>query len=182
MKVRSFMTPASEVVWCNPDDPLNLAISRMMEHNVGSIIIMPSEENAKKFPVGIVTKTDLLRGWQSNLDLHGASVREVMGTVIETILDTDSKDKAAEHFDKTRHRHAFVVDKGGDFVGIVSALDIATECAKDNKAWPYMNRDVLAQKFKVPTSPKCATKPPVPPVSPTQKHTFLDIAGAKEEF
>ena len=173
MKVKSFMIPAEKVITCMPDDTLGLAISKMMEHNIGSIIVVPPESD-KLFPLGIVTKTDLLRGWQQGLDLNDGKLRSIMGTIIEKVRDTDSKDMAAEHFEKTKHRHAFVVDKDDAFVGIVSALDIAVECSKDSKAWPYMNRDELAAKYAVPESPTCATKAPVVAHAP---HTFLDIAG-----
>lgn len=188
------MVPAEKVITCYPHDTLATVSSKMMEHGIGSVVVMPQRSPEKKeddYPLGIVTKTDLLRGWQEGLELQTAQAQQVMGTLIETILDTDSKDLAAEHFEKTKHRHAFVVDKHLNYVGIVGSLDIAVECAKDSKAWPYMNRDLLAAKFKVPTSPKankvkapgsptCATKPPEPTSPQSPRRTFLDISGAND--
>ena len=147
MKVSSFMVPKSKVISCTPDDPLDKAVKLMLEHVVGSIIVL-SKEGA---PAGIVTKTDLVRGWEKGLDAKTHTVAEVMGTSIETILDTSPTGVAAEHFEKKKHRHAFVVDKDGKYVGIVTACDIAVETARDNKAWPYVNRDALAEKYRVPT-------------------------------
>ena len=85
------------------------------------------------------------------MDLQNNTVADVMGTTIETILDTAPTGTAAAHFEQKKHRHAFVVDKDGTYVGIVTAYDIAVETARDNKAWPYVNRDALAEKYRVPT-------------------------------
>ena len=141
------MVPKSKVISCIPEDPIEKAMSLMLDHVVGSIIVV-TKEGA---PAGIVTKTDLIRGWQKGLDPKTATVSEIMGTTIETILDTSPTGIAAEHFENKKHRHAFVVDKDDNYVGIVTAYDIAVETARDNKAWPYVNRDALAEKYRVPT-------------------------------
>jgi len=100
--------------------------------------------------VGIVTKTDLIAAWERGLSKTD-KVSEVMGTKMESVLDTAPTGIAAQHFEDTQHRHAFVLDRDGKYVGIITAYDIAVETARDNKAWPYVNRDVLKEKFKVPT-------------------------------
>lgn len=142
------MVPRSKVISCCPDDSLETAMKLMLEHVVGSVVVMPKGGDS---PVGIVTKTDLIRGWEQGLDAKKDTVSTVMGTKFETVLDTSPSGIAAEHFEKLKHRHAFVVDKDGNFVGIVTAYDIAVETARDNKAWPYVNRDEIAEKYKVPT-------------------------------
>jgi CBS domain-containing protein len=148
MKVASFMIPRSKVITCCPDDKLEVAINMMLEHSIGSVIVLPK---GAAIPVGIVTKTDLIRGWEKGLDAKTDTVKAIMGTDIETVLSTSSTGIAAEHFEKTKHRHAFVIDGNGEWVGIVTAYDIAVETARDNKAWPYTNRDEIAEKYKVPT-------------------------------
>ena len=148
MKVANFMVPRSKVISCSLDDSIETATKKMLEHVVGSIVVMPKSGDT---PVGIVTKTDLIRGWDKGLDAKQDTVSFVMGTNFETVLDTSPSGVAAEHFEKTKHRHAFVVDKDGNYVGIITAYDIAVETARDNKAWPYSNRDAIAEKYKVPT-------------------------------
>lgn len=142
------MVPRSKVISCCPDDSIETAMEKMLEHGVGSIIVIPKGGDT---PTGIVAKTDLVRGWYKGLNAKEDTVTALMGTRIETVLDTSPTGVAAEHFEKTQHRHAFVVDKDGKFVGIVSAYDIAVETSRDNKAWPYTNRDAIAEKYKVPT-------------------------------
>lgn len=141
------MVPKDKVISCAPEDTLEKAMKLMLDNVVGSVIVLSKEGQ----PAGIVTKTDLLRGWEQGKNAKTNTVSEVMGTNIETVLDTSSTGIAAEHFENTKHRHAFVVDKDGAYVGIVTAYDIAVETARDNKAWPYVNRDVLAEKYRVPT-------------------------------
>ena len=146
MKVASFMVPRSKVVTCCPDDKIEIAVKKMLEHDVGSVIVLPQNGDT---PSGIVTKTDLIRGWDKGLSETEDTVCAVMGTDFESILDTSPTGVAAEHFENTKHRHAFVVDKYGKYVGIVTAYDIAVETSRDSKAWPYVNRDVLAEKYRV---------------------------------
>lgn len=90
------MVPKDKVVSCVPEDPIEKAMKLMLEHVVGSIIVVTNEGA----PAGIVTKTDLIRGWEKGLDAKNATVSEVMGTTIETILDTSPTGVAAEHFRK----------------------------------------------------------------------------------
>jgi len=141
------MVPKDKVISCSPEDPLEKAMNLMLDSVIGSIVVLSNDG----IPVGIVTKTDLLQGWAKGLDAKNNTVADVMGTTIETILDTSPTGIAAEHFERKKHRHAFVVDKDGVYVGIVTAYDIAVETARDNKAWPYTNRDAIAEKFRVPT-------------------------------
>ena len=140
------MVPRSKVISCLPEDTLQTAIDKMLTNSVGSVIVLPE---GSATPVGIVTKTDLIRGWALGLDSKQDTVKAVMGTGFESVLDTSPSGVAAEHFEKTKHRHAFVVDKNSNYVGIVTAFDIALETARDNKAWPY-NRDEIAKKYPLP--------------------------------
>lgn len=150
MKVANFMVPRNKVVTCYPDDSLKTVMKKMLDNVIGSVVVLQDDQG--DIPVGIVTKTDLIRGWEQGLDASTDTAKEVMGTNIETVSDTAPSGVAAEHFEKLRHRHAFVMDKDNKFVGIVTAYDIAVETARDHKAWPYSNRDAIAEKYKIPMS------------------------------
>jgi CBS domain-containing protein len=182
------MVPANKVLTCWPEDTVETALRLMLDNNVGSVVVL---QGSKPVPVGIVTKTDLLKCYLLDKPAKQLQVQAIMSTSIETVLDTSPRDAAATHFENTKHRHAFVVNQDSQFVGLVSAYDIAVECARDDRAWPW-NRDGLAETYKVPptlpttTSPK-SPKSPKSPTSTTTKtphdeppHTFLDIGGATE--
>lgn len=62
MLVKEFMIPASKVITVNSADPLEKALSRMVEKNVGCVVVLDSAksttspDSAQSHPVGIVSK------------------------------------------------------------------------------------------------------------------------------
>ena len=62
MLVKEFMIPASKVITVNSADPLEKALSRMVEKNVGCVVVLDSAksttspDSAQAHPVGIVSK------------------------------------------------------------------------------------------------------------------------------
>lgn len=62
MLVKEFMIPASKVITVNSADPLEKALSRMVEKNVGCVVVLDSAksttspDSARAHPVGIVSK------------------------------------------------------------------------------------------------------------------------------
>jgi CBS domain-containing protein len=52
------MTPNVLVTW--PDEPLNEAVSRMLDHRVHRLVVVKSEEESE-IPIGILSMTDLAR-------------------------------------------------------------------------------------------------------------------------
>ena len=147
MLVKNFMVPKGKVVSCLPSDTLETVMKKMLKHSVGSIVVAENEDD---LPIGIITKTDLIAGWDQGMS-KDTEARHIMGRTIEAMLESSPVGEAANHFEDTKHRHAFVVNDQNDYVGIVTAYDVAVETARDHKAWPYVNRDALHEKFKVPT-------------------------------
>ena len=62
MLVKEFMIPASKVITVNSADPLEKALPRMVEKNVGCVVVLDSAksttspDSAQAHPVGIVSK------------------------------------------------------------------------------------------------------------------------------
>jgi CBS domain-containing protein len=136
MLVGHFMTKASDVVTCSEWDPVLNVIDAVLDHNISAVVV--NDKTHK--PVGIITKTDLVRAYKNGVNLH-QKVGVIMATNLRTILDTCSRDDAAKFLEKNRLHHAIIVDKEGNFAGIVSVWDVASEMAKDSRAWPW-NRTV----------------------------------------
>ena len=172
MLVKKFMTPRDKVLAVEPDDTVKAVLDKMLDnvHHTAAVVTTGDIH----IPVGIVTKLDLLKAYQAGLDPAAHKIKEVMSKTIETVLDTDTRDAAAKHFEETKHRNAFVINKQNHFVGLVGALDVAIELSRDEHAWPW-NREVLDKKYKVPGSPKCAMTG-----AEAQTHTFEQISGATE--
>jgi len=178
MIISKFMTPADKVLSCGPSDSIEKALELALSNpDLGAVVVLHDHGN-KHVPVGIVSKTDLLNAYKNHLGL-GHPVKEIMSRDIETILESKMRDDAAEHFEKTKHHHVFVVNKDMQFVGLLTAWDVATQCARDNRAWPWNQEAVeaISARYSPRTARKMATIPKCPEVEP---HSFLDIAGATE--
>jgi CBS domain-containing protein len=182
MIISKFMTPVEQVVSCYPSDTIAKALETTLNSlDVGAVVVLHPSGN-KAIPVGIVTKTDLLRAYQQKLDLEKHKVEEIMSRTIETISHKASRDKAAEHFENTKHHHALVVNADNQWVGLLTVWDIALEAAKDKRAWPW-NRESVSMFHKQYESRSPATKKKIadiPKAPQFEEHSFLGIAGANE--
>ena len=147
MFVKDFMLGLDRVVTKEPNTLIEEVLGDMLDNpDCGAIVIV---QDFTMKPVGIVSKTDLMKAYKMGLDPKVHKVQEIMSTTIETMLDTCTRDEAATHFEQTKHKNAFVVDKEHKFVGMISALGVCSELALDNHAWPW-NRGALASKYLVP--------------------------------
>jgi hypothetical protein len=64
-----------------------------------------------------------------------------------------------------QNHHAVVVDKEGEFKGLISSWDITAECARDDRAWPW-NRQEGGKFHRAGAAPvanaELATSPTTP--------------------
>ena len=132
MIVSGFMVPAEEVVKCAIWETLANAIDTINDNFISAMVVI--DKTGK--PVGIISKTDLVSAYRKGVKLNDR-VDSVMTKDIRSVLDTDSRDDAADAFAKSKYHHAIVQNKEGEFVGLISTWDIAQECARDSKAWPW---------------------------------------------
>ena len=95
------------------------AVKRMVEANVGSLLVTESGEIA-----GIVTERDYLRhvALAERTD-EGTAVREVMSSPLVVVTPQTTVDECMALMTDRRIRHLPVVD-GGEVVGIVSIGDV----------------------------------------------------------
>jgi CBS domain-containing protein len=167
MLVSAFMTPADQVVTCCPADTIQSALDMMVAKKVGAVIVL--HQSNYHMPVGIATKSDFVKAYQKGIPLT-THVGEIMSRNLTTMRDTLTRDDASKVFDKEKIHHAVVLGENGEFFGLISSWDIAVECARDARAWPW-NRSPDG-KFHKPGEE--AT-----PVSPTavkeHRHSYLDI-------
>jgi CBS domain-containing protein len=145
MIVGGFMVPAEKVATCLPTDTIKQAMDTMLEKKVGSVVVLSMTNayhmqvgmtNAYHMPVGIVTNTDFVSAYKQGLTLDHA-VKEIMSKNLQTCDINLSIDGAAALLERNKTHHAIVVDGNKHFQGLISSWDIASECAKDNKAFPW---------------------------------------------
>ena len=109
-----------------PDALVAEAVKRMVENDVGSLLVMQDGEL-----VGFVSERDILRGMHA----RGCSLSEVKVSVLmekEPVVATldDSVDYARDAMTKSRISHLIVLD-GSKVAGVISFHDVARASLKE---------------------------------------------------
>ena len=108
-----------DLVEARANEPLNEAVTRMLEKDVGSILVT---ENGKI--EGIITKGDVLKkAFLFGLEAREVSCKRVMSSPARTIEHDASIEAAAKLMGKQNISKLPVV-KEGKLVGIVTSTDI----------------------------------------------------------
>lgn len=133
------MISEPHLVVAKEEDTMQDVVNSMIKANVSAVIVVRSNGEGELYPVGIVTKTDLLQAvFRDNHD-RDAPVFKIMTNGVVPISPEAPRDEAAEVIMRHKVHHLVVVNgEKNRLVGIVSAWDIAREVALDNKAWPYV--------------------------------------------
>ena len=106
------------VVTVQPDDPVSVAIARMLEEGIGSVAVCEGERL-----VGIFTERDVLRAAGEGPDFAYVSVGDVMTRNVVTISPDDDILAAAELMGARRIRHLPVV-QGENLLGMVGVREV----------------------------------------------------------
>jgi citrate synthase len=127
-------------VVASPEEQLSMAIQRMHDHRVGSVVVVAPLANGEEEPIGIVTERDVLRSLANHVD-PSTALREVMTTPVDTV---DAASDAAQALATMRERgcrHAPVV-RGAELVGVVSLRDLmrVASIAEPNSVTPEVPR------------------------------------------
>ncbi len=109
---------ASRVVTVSPDDPVQLAIARMLEENVGSVGVCEGERL-----VGIFTERDVLRLAGEGPDFREVRVGDVMTRQLVTLAPDDDVLDAARLMGERKIRHLPVLE-GENLLGMVGIREI----------------------------------------------------------
>ena len=108
-----------EVLRIEADASVFEAVKRMVEANVGSLLVTEGDEST-----GIVTERDYLRrvALEGRTD-KGTLVREIVSSPLIVVTPQTTVDECMALMTDRRIRHVPVVD-GGEVVGIVSIGDV----------------------------------------------------------
>ena len=136
MKVSAFMVPSQQVFTCKEKDSVSEALTLIVDKNISALVVL----NEANFPLGIVTKSDLVSAYRKAVPLDD-NVEKIMNPDMAWLNQHDSRDDAAKAIERTHKHHALVKDNSGNWVGLISSWDIAAECAKDARAWPWNRND-----------------------------------------
>jgi CBS domain-containing protein len=178
MQVRAFMVPAEKVSTCEPTDSIRKVLDMMLEKNIGAVVVLVT--GTFHVPIGIVTKTDILAAYKKNLTLDHM-VKEIMSKDLETVEENMSRDQAARAFEKNKNHHAIVVDSNKHFRGLISSWDIAVECAKDDRAWPWI-RSIDGKFHKPDELTELCTSPTSTVLAPTNERPIMRRSQMGDSF
>ena len=106
------------VVKVAPDDPVRIAVARMLEENIGSVAVCEGERL-----VGILTERDVLRLAGEGPEFAEVKVGDVMTRRLLTISPDDDVLAAAQLMSERRVRHLPVV-QGENLLGIVGIREV----------------------------------------------------------
>lgn len=132
MRVSTFMVPFDKVVKCSESDSIEKALDLLLEKKISAVVVVAHGG----IPCGIVTKTDFVAAYRAGINVS-EKVSRIMIRELDTLNEMEHRDRAAALFEKQGRHHALVVNAAGAFVGLISAWDIAAECARDGRAWPW---------------------------------------------
>jgi CBS domain-containing protein len=109
---------AFRVVMVAPDDPVRIAVARMLEENVGSVAVCEGDRL-----VGIFTERDVLRLTGEGPDFAEVHVGDVMTRQLVTLAPGDDILDAARLMGERKIRHLPVLE-GENLLGMVGIREV----------------------------------------------------------
>jgi CBS domain-containing protein len=109
---------AFRVVTVRPDDPVRVAITRMLEENVGSVAVCEGERL-----VGIFTERDVLRLAGEGPHFAEVAIEDVMTRQLITLSPDDDILDAARLMSERRIRHLPVL-QGENLLGMIGIREV----------------------------------------------------------
>ena len=107
-----------EVIAIDSDATVATAIRKMIERNIGAILVMENNNC-----VGLFTERDVLKCWARHSSFDKVAIRDVMSRDLLVIEPGDDLDYAMTIMTNKQIRHLPVID-GGRLVGVVSMRDM----------------------------------------------------------
>jgi len=107
-----------------PEETVEQAVRKLVEHNIGSLLVCPKEDGGKGPLAGIITERDILHACASGKCAMGKmTVAEAMTAKLITASPEDVVEKMMGLMTAKRIRHLPVLLKG-ELVGMVSIGDV----------------------------------------------------------
>ncbi|KAL9647252.1 hypothetical protein ABK040_012604 [Willaertia magna] len=133
MKVKQFMVTKDKVACVNINATLADASKIIVEKHIGSVVVL---DNSMQ-PVGIVTKTDLVKAGFVLNKPSTTPVQEIMNKDLLFASEDSERDEIADILMKKKIHHILIRNKNNEWVGLTTSMDVVTEAALDAKAFPW---------------------------------------------
>ena len=123
VSVDGFMS--DDLVTATPDTAVDEAAKRLLEHDIGSLVVVDSDERLE----GILTSTDLLELAIGEHSSAGGTVEQYMSTDVTAVGADASMQEAAAKMMSHDIQHLPVQDEDGTVVGMFSTTDLTAHLA-----------------------------------------------------
>ena len=119
LKVKNILKDKGlEVIAIDSSATVGTAINKMIERNIGAILVMEDSSC-----VGLFTERDVLKCWAGHNSVDKVTLKDVMSKDLLVLEPEDDLDYAMTIMTNRKIRHLPVVDKGR-LVGLVSMRDV----------------------------------------------------------
>ncbi len=143
MKIRDLIkNKGFEVIAVDADTPITDAIAKMIDRNIGALLIV--EEGNK--PAGVFTGRDVLKCGVSRGGLEGVAVKDVMTKNLFIAELDDDVSYAMSIMIQRKVRHLPVLDKG-KVVSVLSIRDLVKAQVSNLQAEVHYLKDYITDKY-----------------------------------
>ena len=120
------------VICCGPDTPIAEVASLMRRHHVGDVIVLDSQQEGARVPIGIITDRDILvETLALDVDPKVFMASDLMSTPVTSIQEDASLSEALGIMRGKNIRRLPVVNRAGSLYGIISSDDALNVVASE---------------------------------------------------
>ncbi len=113
------------VICCEPDAPIAEVAALMRRHHVGDVIVLDSQQEGLRIPIGVVTDRDILvETIALDIDAKLFTASDLMTTPVTTVQEDAGLNEALAIMRGKRVRRLPVVNRAGSLFGIITSDDL----------------------------------------------------------
>jgi len=142
--VKEILEPSSKtIIAISRDKSVADAISQMVEHEVGALIVVQDDK-----PVGMFTERDVLKCWTRKGEKHFKDIKVAEVMTVNMIIAEQDDDLCyvTTIMIKNRIRHLPVLDKG-KIIAMLSIRDVVKAQVTDLRAENHYLKDYISDKY-----------------------------------
>jgi IMP dehydrogenase len=142
--VKEILEPSSKtIITISRDQSVADAISQMVEHEVGALIVVEDDK-----PVGMFTERDVLKCWTRKGEKHFKDIKVAEVMTVNMIIAEQDDDLCyvTTIMIKNRIRHLPVLEKS-KIIAMLSIRDVVKAQVTDLRAENHYLKDYISDKY-----------------------------------
>lgn len=142
--VKEILEPSSKtIITISRDQSVADAVSQMVEHEVGALIVVEDDK-----PVGLFTERDVLKCWTRKGEKHFRDIKVAEVMTVNMIIAEQDDDLCyvTTIMIKNRIRHLPVLEKN-KIIAMLSIRDVVKAQVTDLRAENHYLKDYISDKY-----------------------------------